>query len=326
MYGRNGTDGRTGSNGRTGTNGRNGTDGRTGTNGRNGIDGRTGTNGRNGIDGRTGIDGHNGINGHNGIDGRTGTNGRNGIDGHNGIDGDNGVNGKEGKQGKEGKEGEDADVKFVSVKVPVCQCFQNAKGEWETKKVYENVKAISNKAGTANNALTIIGEYEELFKSNYELCLAKNKEMEAYASVPDYWQTRSFQKPQLAIQYAENLGNGKIGRSRWTLYIPHYNKPKEYEASFPKYEKGDYRGILVLNDNSKIIVHCKSEPECLRVINALKHYVDPFYLKNIKEPETTKGNEKYKQVSVIPTLCQFFPKGQKDTIPLWSKKLRKRDS
>jgi collagen type III alpha len=121
-----------------------------------------------------------------------------------------GVRGADGKEGKQGKEGEDADVKFVSIKVPVCQCFQNAKGEWEVKKTTETVKAISNKAGTANNSTTIIGEYEELFKANSELCLAKNKEMEAYVSVFDYWQTRSFQKPQLAIQYAENLGNVKI--------------------------------------------------------------------------------------------------------------------
>jgi hypothetical protein len=149
------------------------------------------------------LTGDQGLNGRNGTDGHPGINGRPGVDGHNGINGRPGVDGRpgaDGKEGKQGKEGEDADVKFVSIKVPVCQCFQNAKGEWEVKKTTETVKAISNKAGTANNSTTIIGEYEELFKANSELCLAKNKEMEAYAYVPDYWQTRSFQKPQLAIK------------------------------------------------------------------------------------------------------------------------------
>jgi collagen type III alpha len=213
-------------------------------------------------------------------------------------------------------------VKFLSLEVPVCMCEQQPDGSWKVERGTTTVKAIANKDGSASNAATVLSEHEELFKANSELCLAKNKEFEAYLSVPDYWQTRSPQKPQLAIQYAENLGSGKVGRSRWTLLLPHYRYGEAHKPNFLDYEKGNYRGIQVLRDNSKIIVWCKTEFECLRVINALKQYVDPDFLKGIKPPETTNSHKDYKEVPVTPTLCQFFPNGQKDAVPLWSKKLR----
>jgi collagen type III alpha len=215
-------------------------------------------------------------------------------------------------------------VRFVNIKVPVCVCEQKADGTWQPKRTTTTVKAITNKAGTSNNSQTIISEHEELFKANSELCLAKNKEFEAYLSVPDHWPTRSGQKPQLAIQYAENLGNGKIGRTRWTLLIPHYRYGQSHNPKFPTYEKGHFLGVQVLNDNSKITVWCKSAPECLRVINALKQYVEPKYLKGIEPPTVTDSNSTKKEASVISVLCQFFPNGQKDNAPSWSKRLRKK--
>ncbi|BAZ69146.1 MAG: hypothetical protein KME28_18635 [Pelatocladus maniniholoensis HA4357-MV3] len=208
---------------------------------------------------------------------------------------------------------------WIDVEVPVIVCSRE-NDQYVPKQQTQIVKVLATPTG--NEARKVIKNFEELAKANTELCLAKNNETTCYASVPDYWQTRSPQKPQLAIQYAENLGNGKIGRSRWTLIIPHYRYGKSHQAKFPDYEKGSYRGVQVLKDNSKIIVWCKSDTECLRVLNALKQYVDPDYLKGIEPPETTKSNRTYKEISVTPTLCQFFPLGQKDTVPEWSKKLR----
>jgi hypothetical protein len=215
-------------------------------------------------------------------------------------------------------------VNFIDVEVPVCVCEEQADGSWQVKREEITVKAIANKNGSLSNANAVIAEHEELFKANSELCLAKNKEFEAFISVPDYWQTRAPQKPQLAIQFAENLGDNKIGRSRWTLIIPHYRYGKDHKPNFPTYEKGGFRGVQVLNDNSKIIVWCKTAPECKRVIEALKQYVNPNVLKGIEPPQITDSNKRYKEVSVLPTLCQYFPMGQKDTVPEWSKKLRER--
>ena len=237
--------------------------------------------------------------------GRSGANGRNGIDG---------------KDGKNGEDGKDADVKFLSVKVPVCRCYEDS-GEWKVKKEFETVKAIANKAGTASNKATIISEHEELYKANSELCLAKNNEFEAYLSVPDYWQTKVGQRPQLAIQFGE-LINGKLGRSRWTLIIPHYKYGESYNPKFLDFKKGSVRGIKVLNDNSHIIVWCKTKSECKRVINNFLQYVPLEKTKGSLPIETVETNRNFKQALVTPTLCQYFPTGQKDELPLWSKKLR----
>ncbi|QSJ15985.1 hypothetical protein JYQ62_30055 [Nostoc sp. UHCC 0702] len=154
--------------------------------------------------------------------------------------------------------------------------------------------------------------------------MAKNKEFEAYLSVPDWWKGRSPQKPQLAIQYAEDLGNGKIGRSRWTLNLPHYAFGENHKPNFPNYRKGDYMGVYTLVDGSNIIVFAANETECVRVINALKRYVNPEILNKSSKnpPNVTKTYNGFKEVPVIPVLCQFFADGQKDKAPTWSKKLR----
>ena len=213
-------------------------------------------------------------------------------------------------------------MKFVNVTVPVCVCEQEADG-WKVKRENTTVKAIANKDGTSN-AETVVNEHEELFKANSELCLAKNREFEAHLSVPDWWPGRRPQVPQLAIQYAEDLGGGKNGRSRWTLILPHYAFDEKHKPSFPRYKKGDYMGVYQLADNSKIIVNAANKTECIRVINALKQYISPDILakSSKKPPNITETQNDYKKVTVIPVFCQFFLTGQKDEAPVWSKRLK----
>lgn len=207
-----------------------------------------------------------------------------------------------------------------SVDVPIATCkFNEQKQEWEPKIEFTTLDFFATSKNQAEQMAQI---HVENAKQAAELCVNRNKESEVYASVPDWWQTRSFQKSQLAIQYAENLGDGKLSRSRWCLHIPHYRYGESHKPSFPSYQKGNFMGVQVLSDNSKIIVWCSSKPECLRVINALKQYVDPNFLQGIEKPRVTESNSVLKKVSVVPVLCQFFPDGQKNTVPQWSKKLR----
>lgn len=56
--------------------GKNGLDGKDGTNGKDGLDGKDGTNGKDGLDGKNGTDGKNGLDSKNGIDGTDGVNAR----------------------------------------------------------------------------------------------------------------------------------------------------------------------------------------------------------------------------------------------------------
>jgi hypothetical protein len=172
---------------------------------------------------------------------------------------------------------------------------------------------------TGNESAKVQAQFAEIAKANEEICRHKNQSLEEpVAVVPEWWQVRVFQRPQLVIQYAELLDNGKLGSSRWSVTIPHYNKPKTSKPQFPRYEKGNFEGILVLSDNSKIIINAKNKTECQRVINALKAFVNPKYLKDARPPKIGERPGTYKRVNVVPVRCHYFSTGQQNTLPNWS--------
>ncbi|MEH2448943.1 MAG: hypothetical protein V7K18_25105 [Nostoc sp.] len=210
---------------------------------------------------------------------------------------------------------------WVEVQVPIVICeFKD--DVWTPKRDSKTVKIIATQAG--NEILKTQTEFNELAKANEEICNLKNKypQDEAYLVTPEWWQVRVFQRPQLVIQYAQLLPDNKIGRSRWAVTIPHYNKPKEYKPKFPQYDKGNFEGILVLKDNSKIIINAKSKPECTRVLENFKLFINPVYLKDIQLPKIGERPGVYKEVSVVHVYAHFFKDGQKDNVPTWSIKLR----
>ena len=264
----------------------------------------------NGINGRNGTDGRDGrsMSGRPGADGKPGTNGKNGVDGKSGTDGRNGLNGK------------DAEVKFIDVKVPICKCEQNSKGEWEPKKEEATVKAIANKDGSGSNSVTIIQEYKELFKSNSELCLAKNKDDNCVAGIPLAWQLRpEGDRSQLIIQCGEVDDKGKIGSPMYPITIPHYGGTKLKKSPVPEYIKGNYEYILVLADNSKITINAKNKKEAEKVINAIKLLIKPdFISKSYSKSGLIKNNKfQIKETKVKPKMAKYFSKGQKQAKPDW---------
>ncbi len=151
----------------------------------------------------------------------------------------------------------------------------------------------------------------------------------AIASVPEWWQIRAeAQRPQLVILYAEVLSTGKLTKSRWSLTVPHYDRPKGFKPSIPEYQKGNWEGILVLTDNSKIIVNASSASECKRVINRLKILIPSSYRvkdgKAIKAKVGERINADLKKARVIPIRADFYSTGARNMTPDWSINLRKK--
>jgi hypothetical protein len=154
-----------------------------------------------------------------------------------------------------------------------------------------------------------------------------NKPTDAIASVPEWWQLRAeAQRPQFVVIFAEVLGTGKLTDSRWSLTIPHYNRPKGFKPRIPDYNKGNFEGILTLTDNSKIIVNASSEMECKRVINALKILVDAKYRtqngKAIKAKVGERLNSDFKKCKVTPTRGDFYSTGARNMQPTFSVNFR----
>lgn len=207
-------------------------------------------------------------------------------------------------------------LKNTSIQVIVINCEKNDKEEWEPKEVTKSVSCLEGMAQASKLM------FEQIAHTEKELCLLKNQS--PYALLPEWWQIRTGQRPQLVIRYREIFETGKLGNSCWSLTLPHYNKPKGYRPSFPSYHKGDTEGIQELSDNSKIIINAKSPVECKRVLNVLKQFVNPAYLKNINPPKIgNRDGSEYKKVRVVPVTMSFFPHGQANSRPEWSASLRK---
>jgi hypothetical protein len=177
------------------------------------------------------------------------------------------------------------------------------------------MQSISVLDGTQSDAVL---RYEKMFEIEGD-----QKCNLAIAAVPEWWQVRTGQRPQLVILYAEVSKDGKLTSSRWSLNLPHYNKPKSYKPAFPTYEKGSFEGILRLSDNSPVIVNCKNSTECKRVLNALKQFIPQKLTKGSVMKIGERFGADYKQVRVKAVSIKFFAEGQKDMKPTWIMDLRK---
>jgi hypothetical protein len=186
--------------------------------------------------------------------------------------------------------------------------------EKEDKIIEKDLKVLST-PDTKESVQELYGEVAEL------------QIKRAVAAVPEWWQIRAeSQRPQLVILFAEQLASGKLTSSRWTLSLPHYNRPKAFKPSIPAYQKGNWEGILTLTDNSKIIVNASSSSECKRVINRLKTYIPVEYrVKNGKAIKAKYGeriNSDLRKVKVIPVRASFFSTGARNLAPDWVINLR----
>jgi hypothetical protein len=170
----------------------------------------------------------------------------------------------------------------------------------------------------------VILSYERMFEIE-----SGQKCNPAIAVVPDFWAIKpENQRSQLVILYAEVKSTGKLGDGRWSLAIPHYNRPKGFKPKVPDYNKGSWQGILTLKDNSKIIVNAKDRSECSRMINALKINVPVEYrMVNGKAAKAKIGerlNSDLKECRVTAVRADFFSKGQRNMQPDWTIDLRKK--
>ncbi|WP_156119854.1 hypothetical protein [Leptolyngbya sp. KIOST-1] len=146
------------------------------------------------------------------------------------------------------------------------------------------------------------------------------------ATVPEWWQVRvGADRPQLVVLYAEIKKDGSLGQSRWPLTIPWFNASlrSELKRRLPSYNKGQWQGMLTLNDNSKILVHARTKTEAESTINTLARIiVSEQRPKPIAIVTGERQGTALKKVSVVPTVAHFYPTGQKNMKPAWTEKIR----
>ena len=168
--------------------------------------------------------------------------------------------------------------------------------------------------GMANFSVVFLND---LADRQYENCLPKD---ECIAVVPDWWQVRlGANRPQLMVSYAAKFPDGAWDKAKYVISIPHWKKTKEQTSStdFPSYRKGQYQGIMVLNDNSKIIVNGFTGEETLRAIDKITAGVVPIFLENAVTKMASRRGRTLSTVAVYPRSARYFGTGQMNLEPDW---------
>lgn len=157
----------------------------------------------------------------------------------------------------------------------------------------------------------------QLVKELYEFNLDIHKDLAAkenYVAMPERWQLPpEAQRPQLVVQSAELDDQGNLGSAKWQTTIPYYNQPENYDVPpFDKMLKGSTQGMLVLKDNSKVIIYARNQNEASRVLNLIQQSIDPSKLEDSYPKLGRIKNPHLKEVEVYPKSARFYPEGVKE--------------
>lgn len=206
----------------------------------------------------------------------------------------------------------------AKIEIPLVEAEKknvNGVERWVPKINRTQIEVIAVDENTAASVALI---YRKIAEIQIDLIKMRNEE-QPIAAIPEWWQIRTgSQRPQLVVLYAEKLSNGKLGRTRWPITIPHYIG-RNRNPRLPSYRKGQWEAILTLKDNSKLMINAISREEAERVVNAIKPLIAPSYLVNSQLKIGIRKGEQLKQCLVVPTSARFFATGQKDTQPNWVK-------
>lgn len=141
------------------------------------------------------------------------------------------------------------------------------------------------------------------------------KALKQNMAIPEFWELKPGLYPQAAIVFGNKLPNGKIGRERRTLHIPHYTGREGQKPSIPEYDRGPFMARIILKDNSKMYCYAKSEQEAIRVVNAMAAYTKQSLLPGVP-PSTGKTGYAKSTWRAVPLYLQYYSDA-KNGAPDW---------
>ncbi|MEH2320116.1 MAG: hypothetical protein V7K24_24110, partial [Nostoc sp.] len=205
-----------------------------------------------------------------------------------------------------GDKGDNEVMEFSSITVPIFDICREQKPQFKT----ETIQVIK---GTENEALL---NFQQIAAIKGQVCTP----IEAIAGVPDWWQIRIEGKvPQVSFHCGEDLGNNKVGKGMFVITIPHTIAILRWTTPpIQNYTKGNSEGILILNDNSKLIVNCIDENECNRVINEISIVIDPNFLSGSFLKIGNRRGIPVLNRKVLPRYAKYFSTGLRNVNPDWT--------
>jgi hypothetical protein len=201
-----------------------------------------------------------------------------------------------------------------AIQVPIYKCeFNNKTNKWTPKTDTVIMEVFATSQLQADQLAQL---HLENARQAADLCLARNTE-EPVAAIPQSWQIRhEGGKPQLVIHCAEKKEDGKYGSAMYPITVPHWKGGIHDKPPLPAYKKGNWEGILVLADTSKVTINAVNESECTKILNAIKPWINKEMLKD-SYFKGGKINIEIKPTQVKPMYGRYFSTGQKNNKPDW---------
>lgn len=209
----------------------------------------------------------------------------------------------------------------AKIEIPLVEAVQrkvNGAEIWIPKINRTQIEVIAIDENTAASMALV---YRKIAEIQIDLIKLRNTDP-PIAVIPEWWQIRiGADRPQLVALYAEPSKQGKLGRTRWPITIPHYDGAIK-KPQLPPYNKGQWEGILTLKDNSKLIINAASAGEADSLLKQFSRFIKPQMLVGSISKVGLRKGPKLKQCRVVPTNARYFSTGQKNTNPDWIVNLR----
>lgn len=193
-----------------------------------------------------------------------------------------------------------------------CATDENGEKSYKSEAIKYETEGLQSAMQLLQTSVT--GEIEKLKRKL--LC----EEFESNVVFPSGWNIRpEYWRPQLVIKFRGKSENGKLTNSWWSITVPHYNGQTRPQTSpIQEYRRGSVEGILTLNDNSKVTVHCASEGQALYILEGIRAYIDPkqtdgSYIKT----GMIRSQSPIKTVNVVPWDAKYYSQGAKGQNPDW---------
>lgn len=145
-----------------------------------------------------------------------------------------------------------------------------------------------------------------------EIC---DVQKESIVAIPEWWQVRvNNNVPQICLIF-RSLGT----KTYHKLNIPHpLNITKLTLPPIATYLKGNWQAQLILIDNSKFIINCKTKGEAERVTLIALSLIDPIFIgNNPKLYFAERRGEAIRQTTMKATSAMYFSTGQQNLEPDW---------
>jgi hypothetical protein len=144
--------------------------------------------------------------------------------------------------------------------------------------------------------------------------------VECVATVPEWWQVR-FEGgiEQLILSYRELRSDGTIGKDWYPITIPHPKSTVSTTARLTtNYRKGNWQILLILNDNSKVILNAFDELTGLAFMRTqLIPLIDPAYLTKSKLKTAHFPDSGFTELVVTHKNTDYFATGQRKLKATW---------